>query len=44
MRRIRKTANDARRRAVINKRKRRITERREKWFRIVQKDGKPKCQ
>ncbi|WP_262339975.1 MULTISPECIES: hypothetical protein [Idiomarina] len=42
MRRIRKTANDARRRAVIRKRRKRITERREKWFRIVQKGGNPK--
>ncbi|MGM0482221.1 MAG: hypothetical protein ACQEQZ_09870 [Pseudomonadota bacterium] len=44
MRRIRKTANDARRRSVIHKRRKRIIERREKWFRIVQKDGKAKCQ
>ncbi|WP_276567841.1 hypothetical protein [Idiomarina seosinensis] len=44
MRRIRKTANDARRRAVVRKRKQRIIERREKWFRIVQKDGTAKCE
>ena len=44
MRRIKKTANDARRRAVIRKRKQRIIERREKWFRIVQKDGKAKVE
>lgn len=44
MRKIRKTANDARRRAVLRKRKQRIIERREKWFRIVKKDGKAKVE
>ncbi len=44
MRKIRKTANDARRRAVIRKRRKHITERREKWCRIVQKDGSAKIE
>ncbi|WP_300321705.1 hypothetical protein [Idiomarina sp.] len=36
--------NNSRRRAVIRKRRQRIIERREKWFRIVQKEGRPKVE
>ncbi|MEC7643214.1 MULTISPECIES: hypothetical protein [unclassified Idiomarina] len=43
-RRINKTANDARRRAVVRARRKRIIERREKWFRLVKKEGSPKIE
>ncbi|PWW36930.1 hypothetical protein DFO83_10673 [Idiomarina loihiensis] len=36
--------NNSRRRAVIRKRKQRIIERREKWFRIVNREGTPKIE
>jgi len=36
--------NNERRRAVIRKRRQRIIDRREKWFRIVNREGTPKVE
>lgn len=41
--RLRRDSN-ARRRAVIRQRKQRITDRREKWFRLVNRNGSPKIE